>query len=71
MTAGPIVKETARHGNQDDALAMKPGVDDIPMTLVRFVSGTDRHLCFEDNGERLVVLKLNYHAEESVGISKK
>jgi hypothetical protein len=37
-------------------------------TMVRFISGTDNYLCFEDNGERLVVVKLNYQAEESVGI---
>ena len=36
------------------------------MFMARFISGTDNYLCFEDWGERLVVLKLNYHAEEIV-----
>jgi hypothetical protein len=34
------------------------------------VSGTDNYLCFSDHGERVIVLKLNYHAEETVGIGK-
>ena len=42
----------------------------IGIALNRFVSGTDNYLVFDDNGERLAVLKLNYEAEESVGIGK-
>jgi hypothetical protein len=38
------------------------------MSFVAQVSGTDNYLCVWDHGERLVVLKLNYHAEESVGV---
>jgi hypothetical protein len=39
--------------------------------LSRFVSATDNYLVFDDWGERLVVLKLAYHAEETVGIKMK
>ncbi len=68
-TAGNLVMHLGRFGNQDDALAMKPGAEDIPMSVVRFISGTDNYLCFEDNGERMIVLKLEYHAEETVEIN--
>jgi hypothetical protein len=60
-----------RYGNWDDAAKMKPGATAIENTLLRFVSGTDRHLCFEDWGERLQVLRLNYHAEETAQIRPK
>jgi hypothetical protein len=56
---GIAVDET---GGYDDALAMKPGSEDIALTLPRFLSGTDNYLCFDDWGERLVVLRLRYHA---------
>ena len=36
--------------------------------MPRFPGVTDNYLCFDDWGERLVVLRLNYHAEETVGI---
>jgi hypothetical protein len=38
------------------------------MMLVRFVSGTDNYLVFGDRAERLAVLKLNYHAEETISV---
>jgi hypothetical protein len=36
------------------------------MVEPRCVAATDSYLCYDDLGERLVVLKLNYHAEETV-----
>ena len=45
------------------------GGDGIASTVVRYVSGTDDYLVFEDWGERLVVLKLNYHVEETAPVS--
>jgi hypothetical protein len=36
--------------------------------LSRFISGTDNYIVYEDWGERIVVLKINYHAEESAPI---
>jgi len=68
-TAGNLVMHLGRFGNHDDALAMKPGTEDIPMTVVRFISGTDRYLCFEDSGERVIALKLEYHAKETAEIN--
>jgi hypothetical protein len=48
---------------------MKPGTDDIRVFNPRFISGTDNYICFEDWSERLVVLKIAYHAEETVGMT--
>ncbi|MEK7873482.1 MAG: hypothetical protein AAB502_06460, partial [Chloroflexota bacterium] len=70
-SAGNLILHVGRYGNHDDALQMKAGDTAVAMTMVRFVSGTDNYLVFEDNGERLVVLKLNYHAEETVPIRAK
>ena len=44
--------------------------DDIGIMHTRFISATDNHLVFDDWGERLVVLKLNYHTEESAVIGQ-
>ncbi|MBA4386792.1 MAG: hypothetical protein C0404_02355 [Verrucomicrobia bacterium] len=67
-TNGNLIMHLGRYGNNDDALAMKSGTDDVRLFLPRFISGTDNYLAFDDWGERLVVLKLNYQAEESAGI---
>jgi hypothetical protein len=69
-TAGNLVMHIGRYGNFDDAGRMKPGTPDIPMTAVRFVSATDNYLAFADYGERRVILRLEYHAEETVGIAE-
>ena len=42
----------------------------IGMIVPRFITGTDNYLAFHDWGERIVVLKLGYHAEESARIGK-
>ena len=39
--------------------------------MPRFISGTENYLCFDEWGERLVVLKLGYHKEESTKVSVK
>ena len=67
-TNGNLIMHLGRYGNWDDASRMKAGSQDIALTLPRFISGTDNYLAFDDWGERLVVLKLDYHAEESVRI---
>ena len=41
------------------------------MFMPRFVSTTDNYLAFEDWGERVVVLSLNYHAAETAAIRMK
>ncbi len=61
-TNGNLVMHAGEYGNYDSTR------DRIASTFIRFVSGTDNYLCFEDWGERLTVLKLSYHAEETVGI---
>jgi hypothetical protein len=68
-TNGNLILHLGRYGTLDDALAMKPGTEDIALTLPRFVSGTDNYLAFDDWGERLVVLKLAYRQEEQAAIA--
>jgi hypothetical protein len=69
---GNLILHVGRYGNFDDAPGGKngarPGGTDIGMMLVRFVSATDNYLAYGDWGEKLVVLKLEYHAEGSAGI---
>jgi hypothetical protein len=71
-TNGNLIMHLGRYGNVDDAPGgkngAKPGGEDVGIMLVRFISGTDNYLVFDDWGEKIVVMKLNYHAEESVGI---
>jgi hypothetical protein len=72
-TNGNLILHVGQYGNIDSADGAKSkipvGGDGIGMTMVRMISGTDNYLCFSDNGERITVLKLNYHAEETAGIS--
>jgi hypothetical protein len=74
-TNGNLVLHVGRYGNFDDAPGgkngAKPGGDDLGLMSVRFISATDNYLAFGDWSERLVVLKLNYHAEETVPIQMK
>jgi hypothetical protein len=69
-TNGNLIMHLGRYGNHDDAGAMKPGDTDIPMFMARFIGGTDNYLVFEDWGERLVVLKLDYHAGETASVKR-
>ncbi len=70
--AGNLIMHLGGYGNHDSAMgreSMTPiGGDQIAMSLVRLISGTDDCLVFEDHGERIMVLKLSYHAEETVSI---
>ncbi len=71
-TAGNLILHIGRYGNHDSGFGPESrvplGGDGIGMTLVRFISATDNYLAFEDHGERLTVLKLNYHAEQATPI---
>jgi hypothetical protein len=59
-----------RYGNFDTApggkAGAKPGGTDIGLTCPRYLGGTENHLCFGDLDDRIVVLKLDYQAEETV-----
>ncbi|MBA4387536.1 MAG: hypothetical protein C0404_06115 [Verrucomicrobia bacterium] len=68
-TNGNLIMHLGRYGNHDDVLRAKPGSEDIGLTGPRFISGTDNYLAFDDWGERIVTMKLNYHAEESTMIA--
>ncbi|MFO7898130.1 MAG: hypothetical protein R6V58_03605 [Planctomycetota bacterium] len=73
-TAGNLIMHIGRYGNFDSASGPKSripvGGDGVGLTLPRFISGTDNYLCFDDWGERLVVLRLKYHAEQTARIPK-
>jgi hypothetical protein len=70
---GNLILHIGRYGNFDSASGAKSrvpvGGDNIGLSLVNYVSGTDNYLAFEDWSERLVVLKLDYHAEETVPVA--
>jgi hypothetical protein len=61
--AGNLILHLGRYGNFDSGLGNKSkirvGGDEISLSAVRFISGTDNYLVFDDGGERLTVLKLN------------
>jgi hypothetical protein len=71
-TNGNLIMHVGRYANFDNAPGgpngCRRGGTDIGMTNVRYIGGTDNYLAFEDWGERIVVLKLDYHAEETVAI---
>jgi hypothetical protein len=72
-TAGNLIMHFGKYGNYDSGNGAKSkipvGGDNIAVYIPRFISGTDNYLCFQDWGERVVVLKIAYQAEETVGIS--
>ena len=74
-TNGNLIMHLGRYGNFDTVPGgkdgCKPGSDDIRFTAPRYVGGTDNYLAIPDWGEKIVVLKLAYHAEETVGIGEK
>ncbi|MFC1672292.1 hypothetical protein ACFL01_04070, partial [Planctomycetota bacterium] len=73
-TAGNLIMHLGTYGNYDSGFGAKSripvGGDNIAMFMPRFISGTDNYLVFSDWGERVVVLKIAYHAEERIAIGK-
>jgi hypothetical protein len=71
-TNGNLIMHLGKYGNLDSGNGPKSkipvGGDHIAVFQPRFISGTDNYLAFEDWGERLVVLRLEYHSEETVPI---
>ena len=74
-TAGNLIMHLGKYGNYDSGFGAKSkipvGGDNIGVYIPRFIGGTDNYLVFCDWGERLVVLKIAYEAEESAGIGGK
>ncbi|MBA4388755.1 MAG: hypothetical protein C0404_12290 [Verrucomicrobia bacterium] len=74
-TNGNLIMHLGRYGNFDTAPGgkdgAKPGGTDIGVTCPRYIGGTDNYLCFGDMDDRIIVLRLNYQAEETVGIGGK
>ncbi len=71
---GNLILHIGRYGNFDSGMGSKSkvpvGGDGIGMMITRFISATDNYLAYGDWGERLMVLKLAYHAEETVSIKE-
>jgi hypothetical protein len=72
-TAGNLILHIGSYGNFDSGSGPKSkvpvGGDGIGIFVPRYISGTDNYVCFADWGERLTVLKLNYHAEETAPVA--
>jgi hypothetical protein len=71
-TNGNLIMHIGTYGNLDSGngpkSAIPVGGDGIGVTYLEYLSATDDYLCFQDNTERLVVLRLEYHAEETVAV---
>ncbi len=71
-TAGNLVMHLGTYGNFDSGNGAQSkipvGGDNIAVFMPRMISGTDNFLCFDDWGERLVVLRIGYHAEETTAV---
>ncbi len=70
-TAGNLIMHIGQYGNYDDVRNMRPGDTTIAMSAVRFISGTDNYLVFDDHGEGITVLRLDYHAENTAPINSR
>jgi hypothetical protein len=73
-TGGNLVVHVGRYGNIDSGAGPKSrvplGGDGVATSSVRHIGGTDNHLVFDDWAERVVSVRLGYHAEEEVGIKR-
>ena len=71
-TNGNLVMHIGEYGNFDSCSGPKSripvGKGGLGMIVPRFVTGTDNYLAYHDWGERIVVLRLKYEAEETVPI---
>jgi hypothetical protein len=71
---GNLIMHIGTYGNYDSwhgpKSRIKVGGDGIGIFIPRMMSGTDNYLCFQDWGERLAVLKLNYHAEADAPVAR-
>jgi hypothetical protein len=72
---GNLIMHLGKSANFDSAPGgkngAKPGGTDIGFTAPRYISGTDNYLVMPDWGEKITVLKLDYHAEEIVPVKTK
>jgi hypothetical protein len=73
-TNGNLIMHLGKYGNWDSAMGAKSkipvGGDNIAVFVPRYMSGTDNYLVYESWSERLTVLKIAYHAEETVPIER-
>lgn len=74
-TAGNLVMHIGTYGNADSGRGadspVKVGGDEVAIAHVQYLAATDNYLCLCDSAnERITVLKLNYHAEEVVGVGR-
>jgi hypothetical protein len=72
-TNGNLIMHMGTYGNLDSGAGPKSRVSvegGIGVTQPRFISASDNYVVFDDWGERIAVVKLNYHAEESVAVTR-
>ena len=72
-TNGNLILHIGQYGNADSgrgpASLVNVGGDGVAFVRPYHLAATDAYLCVCDNGsDRIVVLKLNYQAEETVGL---
>lgn len=71
-TNGNLIMHLGRYGNFDNAPGDKDGCkfggEDICFIAPRYIGGTDNYLAVPDWGEKIVIMRLNYHAEAVVKI---
>jgi sugar lactone lactonase YvrE len=60
-TNGNLIMHVGEYGNFDSG-------NTLDTTMFRFVSGTDNYMAIADWGHRIIVARLNYHAEETIGV---
>jgi len=70
-TNGNLIMHFGRYGNIDECPGTTGKREDITMVAGRFVGATDDYLGFSDRGERITVLKLEYHATETAPVIRK
>jgi hypothetical protein len=68
---GNLIMHLGKYGVYGEGNDREGSKNDIRMSMVRFVSGTDRYICFEDWHAQVIVLKVAYHAVETTSIQMK
>jgi hypothetical protein len=71
-TGGNLIAHIGRYGNYDSGFGpdsrIPVGDDGIALFQPRYIGGTDDYVCFSDWGERFVLLKVDYHAQETAPV---
>jgi hypothetical protein len=73
-TNGNLITHIGQYGNADSGggsnSRVPVGGDGVATSCVRHIAGTDNYLAFDDWGERVVVVRLDYHETVNVDIQR-